>query len=298
MRILNSEFQHSLYHLSYGFRHPQAIYNVSYSTVLEKFSKIVSVLEKVSLERPFVDPKNIKWDSELLECQKNLLYAIMEHFDDCENILACFFPRDANRSKNPHVKAFLKATKEYRDHIGSIANHIKHEQGRLRSLVLFNDELSLPGYFVENAVGENAIGPVEKIHKGGNTAFSFSRDLRYNLFHLYTIAKHLGDAITDIVDAQVSPKVVEQIVKPNFTLIEVASGISGLPRNFYPDEMKKPVPSVIVSSENDFSSKLVSMTYPDNDYQISTLPEKMKIAVAYRGDGVTKTFKLPYRQEK
>jgi hypothetical protein len=154
-QLLSSDFQAPLYHTAYNRRHPLAIFNVSCSTVLDNFSKVIAELLQLMMVRPFLDTSRIGWDTILLISQKDLLYAIIEYLEDCDNILACFFPSKEIRNKDPHAKSYRNAVKEYRDHIGKIVNHLKHEQGRLRSIIFFNDEFVLPGYFVEGPVAEN-----------------------------------------------------------------------------------------------------------------------------------------------
>ena len=295
-RILNSDFQIPLYHATHEHRHPQAIYNISYSTVIESFNATVKTLFEVMNERSFLEANNPKWYKILVAKQKDLLYALMEYLDDCENILACFFPPNEKRSDNTNVKLYLRYIKEYRDHIGKIVNHIKHEQGRLRPIVFFKDKLILPGYFIENVNREGEAGPVEKIHPGGNTAFSFARDLRYNFFYFHAVAKHLGDTIINIVGSRYTPNPQENLTTDR-KVLEVASAISGLPLFFYPDEISKPVPSVIINQNSDGQSTITLM-YPNNVVRVPKLPSKMKVMVGFQGDGVTRSFRFPYPKNK
>jgi hypothetical protein len=260
-RVLNTDFQIPLYYSNHKFRHPRAIYNVSYSTVIEKLHDTIVTLYQVMGEKLFLDPKNYEWDINLLTKQKDLLYTLMEHLDDCENILACFISPSDNRNKNPYVRSFKKAIKEYQDHIGKIVNHIKHEQGRIRSIVFINDKLAMPGYFIENAVGENAIGPVEKIHPNGQGAFSFARDLRYHFFYFHAVAESLGDAIIKFIGSEpISGTSTSE--QTDYRVLDIAKAISEIPLAFYPDEILKPIPTVVVSTDDELGPT-ITLTYPD-----------------------------------
>jgi hypothetical protein len=294
-QLLSSDIQAPLYYTVYERRHPLAIYNVSCATVLDNFNKVIAELHQLMVVRPFLDTSKIDWDTALLTSQKDLLYALMEYLEDCENILACFFPSEEIRNKDIRAKSYRSAVKEYRDHIGKIVNHLKHEQGRLRPIIFFNDELVLPGYFIEGPVAENFLGPVEKIHSGGNTAFSFARDLRYNFFHFYAVAKHLSNTIGSIISAGQTSDLPKNET-PDKRVLEIASNISRLPLVFYPDEVSKPVPNVTVVQDSE-SDTTITLAYPDKETRIDGASKGMKIVVSYRGDGVTPSFRLPYRED-
>src|SRR5262245_18275161 len=101
----------------------------------------------------------------------------MEHMDDCANILKVFYPPSTRISTDKTLFG-SGLSKGYRIHIGKLVNHLKHNQGRLRSIIFFNNTDVFPGYFVEGVNAQGALGPADHIHEGGNTAFSFARDLR------------------------------------------------------------------------------------------------------------------------
>src|SRR5258706_418102 len=123
-QLLLSDIQGSLYNTVHKLRHPLAIYNVSYSTVLNCFGKTITKLLQSIKERTFLIKSKNDGDRSLIENllddQRDLLYALMEHLDDCDNILACFFPSKEIRNKNTYVKHYKKVTEEYRNHIGKI----------------------------------------------------------------------------------------------------------------------------------------------------------------------------------
>ena len=294
-QLLLSDIQVPLYYTVYGLRHPLAIYNVSCSAVLGNFSKTLTTLLQVMKERPFLITRKKDGNRDLLDSllasQKDLLYSLMEHLDDCDNILLCFFPSKVVRNTDTHVRTYRKATKEYRDNVGKVVNYLKHEQGRLRSITFYNDEFALPGYYIEGPVAENILGPVEKIHPGGNSAFSFARDLRYHFFHFYAVAKHLSTAIRGTLGSENESNPPESETLDE-TVLEIASGISSLPLMFYPDEVLKPVPSVTIMQGH----MIITLTYPDKETRVNVTPKGLKISVGFMGDGVTRSFRLPYRK--
>ena len=290
-------FTERILHYFHELRHPLAIYNVSYSTVLNYFGKTITKLLQSIKERTFLIKSKHDGDRSLIENllddQRDLLYALMEHLDDCDNILACFFPSKEIRNKNAYVKHYKKVTEEYRNHIGIIVNYLKHNQGRLQSIAFFNDEIIVPGYFVVGPTVANALGPVEKIHPGGNTAFSFARDLRYNLFHFYAVAQYLSNAISGILNTQPDYDAPLKSETPDQRILEVALGISRLPLIFYPDETSKPVPNVVIIQEYE-SSAIIALTYPDHEARVNVISKGLKIVADQIADGITRSFRFPY----
>lgn len=117
----------------------------------------------------------------MIERYDTFLDALMEHTEDCENVLRCFFENESQYKISTHVRNYLGATRKYRKHIGLVVNRIKHNQGRVRLVFLAPDAVLIPGYYVEGLDSNGAVGPSIWIHKDGATAFSFHRDLRYHI---------------------------------------------------------------------------------------------------------------------
>lgn len=290
------DFQVPLYHANYKFRHPLAIYNVSNALVINNFTKTIDSLYQVIEEKTFLitsqkDGSRAAIEN-LISNQKDLLYALMETLEGYENILACFFPSKDIRNKNAIVREYKKSAEEYRDHIGKIVNYIKHGQGRLRSITFYNENFVLPGYFVEGPMTEGEVGPHIEIHPDGNSAFSFTRDLRYNLFNFYALRVHLNKAIKYLIgeSCQLDPM---NKLQSDESVFEISSKISNLPMIFYPDEALKPVPSVSILQKEENETVIV-LKYPDEDGKVSTIQKGTKIMTEYISDGVTRSFRTPY----
>ena len=162
-----------------GFRQPLGMYNVSITRVVHRLTEVLNQLDQVFATQPFNDSSRTHWEISLLDAQERFLYALFEHIEDCSNILRVVFQPDSDREKHESVRIFEKNTKKYRDLLGKIVTRMKHNQSRLRAVVFWDDERTLPGYFVEGVDPSGVIGPDRLIH-GGNTAFSFARDLRFH----------------------------------------------------------------------------------------------------------------------
>ena len=298
-RRLLSNIQVPLYHTVYKVRHPLGLYNISSSTVLDHFSTTITKLFQVVNERTFLIKSKEHGDRSsvetLLANQKDLLYALMEYLEDCENILLCFFPSRKSRDKNSHVKSYRKATAEYRNHIGKIVNYLKHNQGRLRSIAFFNDDHLLPGYYVVGADEEGTVGAVEQIHAGGNTAFSFARDLRYNLFHFYAVSQYLSDALGSILEYEQKIVTADNSQALDKRILKIALDVSSLPLMFYPDEVNKPAPTIAIANEHDMK---IILTYPDDNVKVKAVQKGMYIIADQMGDEATRSFRFPYIHKK
>ena len=293
-RVLSAKFSVPLYHSTvYDLRHPLGIYNVSFDAILENFQSVLNELEVLLAEKPFQDPQSPP-SNVLLEKQRNLLYSLMEHMDDCSNILMGFFPTKRDFSESGHVKSYKKSIKEYRKVIGKVVNHLKHKQGVLRSVVLYGDEFACPGYYVEGVDRDGTVGPARHIHKGGNTAFSFSRNLRYHLVNLYVVSRHLTSTINDIVGSKKVSVVPEIKESKDRKVAEVVARVSDLPMMFFPDEVKLPIPSTKFEGKKEEGIEIV-LTYPDNNANVQRTPLFAKVCLQIQGDGVSRSFKLLYR---
>lgn len=113
---LSLEFDSPLYNLEYQLRHPFGIYNVSLNNIFSSFENLLLELAFANKQDIQSNKSDTKWNEDLLHSLEKLLYALMEHMDDCENIIKCFFPpRDQVKSGNqlqklPIVSKFLQNT--------------------------------------------------------------------------------------------------------------------------------------------------------------------------------------------
>jgi hypothetical protein len=292
LEVLCWEFEASLYHTRLDLRHPLGIYNTSLVSIFESFESVLEELTRIAIERPYLNPQSPdKWEDVLLEHQRRLLYYLMEHMDDCQSILRCFFDPRSDYMADSSVKLFKKSVKSYRDHIGRVVNHIKHSQGRLRPIIFFNGNAGYPGYFVEGLDDTGTLCPAPHIHRGSNTAFSFSRDLRFHLFSVYMVSSHLATAISQIIGDKKT--VSDHVDCHSDKIVKVAVAVSQLPLIFYPDEADQPVPNVRVE-EDEQGETLLTLAFPDTVAKVRQVPLPSKVFVSYRGDAVSRAFRTPY----
>jgi len=283
-------------------RHPLGIYNLSLMNIWETFEEVLDELDSVLEKQAFRNnPPDGTWDKKLMRRQEDLIARMMRHFDDCLSLICCFYPLTPNKSreedrelvmKKPEVKQAMKKVKTYCDHIANMMNHMKHYQGVLRGIVLFNDDISILGYYVERINQTGIIEPHPDIHpqfKGRHTAFSFNRDLRYKFWIVYAVSEIVADAIQQIYPKSDTVQEDSNLEKQVF---RIAKRLEQLPNYQFNDEVYKDVPRISVE-ENEETTHLI-LEYPS---QTTILPSpfgNLQIALAWVEDGITNQMQMLY----
>jgi hypothetical protein len=277
-----------LFHEKYGVWHPRASYNVSLSTIASRISTVLKALTELHSLRLYLDPRNQNWEIPILEATDHMLDALMEHFDDCNKILKSLFPDPESKECKKTFKQFKEDIQPYRDHVGKVVNFIKHNQGCLRIIIFYWETGIAPGYFVEGPIAGGGIGPSPLIHPNSNTAFSFNYDLSFHICNIYVVSDRLSRLMETIDSrlAPIDPKKATEEIKSDWK--EMIVSVSGLPHIYFPDEIRKPIPLVSI-----MPTKII-IEYPSLRAKPKVIPNRTRIQVNYRGDGITKTFKLPY----
>lgn len=190
-----------LHHRDHTLRHPSSIYSLTLSKIKEA---IININEELSKMQESVDYFECE---KLLNALEHLLLSLLSHIDDCYLILKSIHPKVEitkeirytdqwlEHVKHPTIKEFKKDVQDYRKIIALIVNKIKHEHGRLRPIKFYDLKVYAVGYYVEGIDQAGIVGPNPVIHSGGDTAFSFNRDLKFNLYHVYKISHYLAKAI-------------------------------------------------------------------------------------------------------
>lgn len=280
------------YHETYGVRHPLASYNVSILNVAKRILSTLTILEETQNKRAFESPRNKDWEAPLIEATDHMLDALMEHMDDCGGILRSFFPSSNDSNFKRIIKEFKKSVAPYRNHIGKIVNYIKHNQGRLRSISFSWPSGSSLGYFVEGPVTDGGLGPVSSIHPTEGTAFSYNRDIPYQICNLYAVSANLSSALYSVDKSLIASKKQSNTVEQPTELSQALEKVASLPMIFFEDELSKGVPKITSGS------KAYTIEYPAKKAKPQAPPGGSRIAISFRGDGVTRSFKMPYFNEK
>lgn len=267
-------------------RHPLAVYNISISQVVGRFSATLKSHKQLLLPYSASMEKEER-NAAFVDSLDALLDSLIEHIDDCNNVIRCFFETDSNTKYKKIYSQFKSSIRPYRDHIGKVVNKIKHEQGRLRLISFSWPSGNSIGYFVEGVNHEGAVGPDQDIHEGGNTAFSVARDLRFHLCGIYFVGTHLAQAIYEASGFGTNDRHISATGTEG--LASLIMDISEIPPIFFPNEMKKPIPSVKINTR----SEVLIACGKIHHEKVLVLPGS-RASVNFVGDGVTNTFRMPY----
>lgn len=294
------------FHDDHNKRHPRSIYKKKLQIISKQFTVILNSLETVRDHYRYDKGSLSVAYNKLLSDYRELLYRLNEHHDDCLSILRSLCPPDRaapeifdsrylRNAKLPGAYSFLQATKEYRDeHIALIVNNMKHSQGELSQIYMHASKADKsidfrPGYFLSDVLPGGILGPNAKLHSDGKTAFSFSRDLRVHAWWLYKMGDLLATAIGSAIHGIHKTKLLLtpcELDAPD--LLVMLRGCSALPLQFFPDETKKPYPTIHLSGDNtkltmEFSKKIRG-----------GFPAEMQFNTAMTIDKEHMSNKLPY----
>jgi len=296
-----------LFHRQHALRHPLATYNISLQQVANELRRVLDYHDAMRRCWKEQGPSRTEPQpyTELLSAQKDLIYSLREHIDDCHLILQSLVNPAGVSVSEPGADVFLRAVKFptlttffqplkpfMDDYLLPMANRLKHKQGRLRGCMFFNDSEIRLGYFLEELDNKEVAGPSETLHPG-NTAFSFARELRLSLFHVYFASERLVKAITGALRSmhQCSLAQPGALTYSNLSWRQIVRRISELPLAVFPQEVQLPFPDVKLTKEE------LVLEYLAQNRRLD-FPETMRILMSTQGDGVTTSFRLPYLRSK
>ncbi len=300
-KFLHVMNENVLFYKSYNMKHPSALYNSSLTkidTALKDFFEIYKRYNENDFEA--VEKENT---SVLIKRYEDLLYCFREHFDDCIHIVKSFIippvkeKADRNqyswleKNANLLVGDFFSNINEYKKYIDNTVNELKHNNASLCCVGFYNskggNEHCL-GYFVANVVN-GAFEPIEKVHaKFGTayTAFSYRRDLTYNLFNIYLLSEEIIKLLNEKIGIDFS-LIKTNTVHASDIKKTMYVDLMDMPRIYFPDEYAKPVPSISITEDNKLKLEYPSM--------LTIKPNRLdRVVVNHSGDGHTKEFKIPY----
>jgi len=292
-----------LFYKDYGLKHPLALYNTSFNKIEDALRDFFEIYNELKIE-DFTPHEKKQQNNDrgraLLKVYRTFLYSLREYLDDCFHIMKVFvrsqshFKDDRNQcawlKKNipSEVKIFLDSIKDYKDYLDNIVNQLKHKNGILNYIVFYNEENRKfhVGYFVAN-VKNDAYEPVDYIHKefrGQLTAFSFNRDVRYNIFNVFLISEEIIEFLKRIGIQLNSSRETTRISNKKTLLYKK---IMDMPKVFFPDEYFKDVPSVCLLDD-----ERLKLEYPSKLSLKKLIYDKTLLT--HSGDGKTREFKLLY----
>ncbi len=288
------------YHTQHGKRHPKTIYKKSIESITSKWIDVFNLLENIQINHESQSESELF--TKLLEEYKELLYRLNEHTDACISIVRVYCPpinkiqkkfdtQYLEKSKFPGWKKFYSSIKPYKeDHIGALVNTMKHGQGELKWLYFSSSNIFIPGYFLQDVLQNGVLGPSEKIHSNGKTAFSFSRDMMIHLWQLYSIGENLSSTLRSAIKTLYNLDIKKvNTIYPDNNWTKVLIGCGKLEPIFFPDEMKKKYPKINITSDH----KEIVIKFPEIINK-SIKYEDMTISLHFDIDENHLTNKIPY----
>lgn len=268
-----------------GLRHPLGTYNVSVGSVISSANHLLDELEKIIQQSGREAAELLSKADAVRSATKQFLLANGEHVDACEKVVRCYLAlKDKNEQRK--AKQDLRANLDwYERHVMAQANHLKHRHSQIRSICLYTNLIAAPGYFIESQINAEAVGPDPIIHNGQNTGFSYARQLRLFICGLFYVSRSLTNVLRTHFGAIAdSPSGVTQGLK------ELLERIAAFPSDMFPDEYQQTYPAVSCTSSY-IGLNYGGLKTPKMPYQNASF------LTVVGGDGVTRSFQIPYLKE-
>ena len=245
-----------LYHEKHQLLHPKSAYGTSIRLLTAAWTKALDDLSTLRVRYAAGEDEMFLMD--VAVSYSALLHKLNEHFDACYAVLrslsntleskpALVHSQYLERAKFIGWKHFREATRNYREsHIGLIVNALKHSQGELCPLYFHSLSEFRPGYFLRGLLPGGVRGPDPRLHRGGNTAISFSRDMLIHLWWMYRTSDLLTDAIAAYLDATYKHKLAPvRVNTPEVDWSGVVQRCAAMSPEFFPDEWALPYPRAV-----------------------------------------------------
>ncbi|HYF74962.1 MAG TPA: hypothetical protein VD757_00125 [Candidatus Nitrosocosmicus sp.] len=131
----------------------------------------------------------------------NFLYALMEHLDDCDNIISCYIARKSKKEKSEIFKSFKdKIYEDCTEHIRIAVNKMKHQQRKIGIINLKSKNENVLSYFILGPIKEDELGWCPLVYEKRDipSYFTYRSSIAYHLYNLYKISENLKKILTKI----------------------------------------------------------------------------------------------------
>lgn len=313
--ITNLE-QPILFHELQHIRHPLAMYNNSINQILDLLDTFFTKYEAINqdyishfqqydqtMDIQSLGVKHHQYN-ELLDSFEKLLYKTNSFFDEMYKVLLSFCPevkpdnipeyKFLEKMKFPGIRDFNKKIVERRKKTAHIVNHLKHHGNYLREIHCLPKNLATEqlewyhfvrsGYVLEVPSENGSLGADPTLHPG-RFANSFYKDILDIVFQLYYISDLLHDLLITFIQSQYSLQMIPipAINKKWGTTIQK---IVKFPPLIFPHESFKPHKTIHLKDD-----QLIFYKVNKEDFSYNG---ELLVTATMHGDGVTKTFELPY----
>jgi hypothetical protein len=263
-----------------GLRHPWGIYSLSATHVAEALE---SVIDSLDGSLAAAAPLDGAFPNALTRATDHLVGAITEHYDDCRSIVRIVFEEDGSKLQDRATRDFTEATRAGRSFFAQQANAIKHRQGRIRLIKFHTPTIIVPGYYIEGVNDQGALGPSPFVHGGRRPGcYSFTRTIRMAVATVLLGSTALSSGL--------KRKLSESRGRPEGfgPLAGLLPRIVAAAPRVFPDEGASQLIDI------DLGACRAKLNAPSNRKWWAYPPAGAEVAVSIPGDGVTRSFTLPY----
>lgn len=289
-----------LHHEEHGLRHPQSAYGTSMRLIIEQWTKTFDDL--ATLRTRYFLSQEDDLLKEVANSYAALLHRLNEHFDACYSVLRSMSSPKSSKQNHVHSqyldqvglvgwKQFKSSTRTYREsHLGLIVNAMKHSQGELCPIYFHSDKDFRPGFYLRGLLPGGALGPDPRLHRGGNSAISFARDMLMHIWWLYRTSDLLTVALVSYLNATHKYRLAPvQIKQSEAKWADIVRNCALISPEFFPDEWGLPYPRVVYAP----SPEQLSIEFPSSAGS-HRLAGDLNVRVLTTVDGAHRTEKLPY----
>ena len=288
-------FHHDLH----GLRHPRSTYTQSINEIFCLADEVLNSLGETK--------NSFHWESKtdsypkLIKAYQEWLYKLHSHFDVCFSILRSLCPKSNDKKKFhtdflkdvnfPGWESFSQSVYDYKNNrLGVIVNSMKHRSTRLYGFYFHSISEFRPGYCLWDIRKDGMLGPSEKLHKDGNSGFSFSRDMMLHIWWLYATGERLAKTIEAAVEV-LHQKKLPYVSAPfiGYELGKTMQRIGEIKPEFFPDEISEPYPRIIC--RKDLQS--ICLEFPST-VRGHKIRGNIRISGFLSVDAEHRSMKLPY----
>lgn len=290
--IKESEYSYKYYNI----RHPLGIYNSTTSYVLKDFIDLLKELE--GHQTNYDENREVK----LGEKFQNLIMAFIKFHESCYEVIQGCCEKHTPPTRGQHIYEWLhqngyNAGDNLFNKIGGeleyfriIYNKLKHTPNAIRIVNFHNNRTAIMGFYVQAAFNDGSIGPDEEIHPKHHGTYS-SDSFNFALRRLYYLFYKMSDVLRKVFIQhfrdvyRIDLKFDSSYKSDDKDWKELYEMMSKLPDSYFPNEFGKKIYKV-----QEGKNKIIFAKRPtgstDLDNWISGLSE--------RGDGITRTFRIPF----
>ncbi|EGQ8127573.1 hypothetical protein ACEUKD_08540 [Vibrio diabolicus] len=237
-------------HEKLQLNHPLDVFYFTFTDVIKSVSRLTSRFEKDIKKRK----NNSQFKPDDIEEYSvdifNTIFYLSNFIEACQSIIKSVC-HDEAKLKTKAARQFNESTKEYRSHISTIINEIKHKHRRVNTFSYAWDNNLIIGYYIEGVAGKGVLGPDPLIHKDFNglkTGFSLNRYIPYyiiNLYHVSSCLDHVLKKYGKLGGSGFEPR-------ENREIVDCIEAVSRLPMLLFSDEFELKTPAVSAKSDERF----------------------------------------------